>query len=414
MFSRLWTRSRRSDPVIPFVDGEIDLTSDVFVRDPYPTYAALRAEYPVAQVAGGGYVLTRHADIVSALRNPALANAPSRYSVLHASKRGKYPAADLASNILPFLDPPKHTDLRRLVAKAFGNTAKPFDSRIISEAQRAVESIHATTLDAVNSLAAPYAAVVMCAFLGIPVTDAAKLRRWSESFFYLFAPVRDAAVFSKVNDDIAEMRRYFLRQISSGAGDTGQGLIDAMRIVEDSGRRLSEQEIADNALLMFADGVENVRYGVGTVLLTLGDIDPQMWGDIRDLKVVRAATAEALRLNTPVQTIPRVATTEVTISDTTIQAGVPVFLALASANRDANVFENPDVFDIARDQSPALTFGAGRHACIGGYLAETQIVALVHALLARGVRVLTSPEQVEYLTRFGHRWPRHVEITLDT
>ena len=86
----------------------MDLLSPEVVADPYPLYAALRRDHPLAELVQGGYLLTRHADVMAAFTNPDLGNAPSRFSVLAARNRGKYVAADIAANIPPFHDMPEH------------------------------------------------------------------------------------------------------------------------------------------------------------------------------------------------------------------------------------------------------------------------------------------------------------------
>ncbi len=402
----------RNTPIAPG-DGDVDLASDDFFKDPYPCYAALRAERPVAPVIGGGYILTRHADISDALRNPALGNAPSRFSALHTSKRATYPAADLAFHILPFMDPPRHTDVRRRIGKVFGALAKTFESDIVEIAADLLQQAPAgDRLDAIDDLATPFSVKAMCAFVGLPANDAEFLRQWSERFFYLFAPIRNPELFARVNDDVGNMRAYFLDRVTAPIDGVGHGLIGALRAAVDGDPALSVREIADNALLMFADGVENVRYGVGTVLLSLTSYGRDI-GDLTDVTAARTVTAEALRLNTPAQTIPRVVITETRLGGMTVQTGTPIFLALGSANRDPAVFENPDTFDPSRDLSKAITFGAGRHACIGGRLAETLITAFMTALSTRGFQVVTAPSDVTYEPRFGHRWPARVDIRIN-
>ena len=386
---------------------EIDPMAPDFLSDPFPLYERLRSDRPMVRLRSGGWLLTRHADIASALTSPALGNAPSRFSALNARHRDTRVAADLANNILPFMDKPEHIRPRRILSRAVLSGLPEFGEAIGEEARTRVAALAGTSrVDVIGDLASPFATSVMCRFLGVDPGEGPRLKALTESFFRLFAPMTDAGAAARIDADLARFRAFV-----GGLVETAEtGLVARLRETEAGGERLSPQEIVDGAILVFADGVENVEAGIASAVSVLG----RAAGRGATLGAFAAqeddAVAEVLRLETPAQIIPRIVRSETVLHGETLKAETPVFLALGSANRDGAVFEAPDRFRIDRDRAPVLTFGAGRHSCIGSGLAAMQISAMVAALAAAGARHEAGP--TGYLPRFGHRWPVGVALSL--
>ncbi len=405
-------RRRKNEGSRPFSEP-LDLTAASFFHDPYPVYDQLRTQTSAVAVASGGYILTRHADIMRALAEPALGNMPSRFSRLHQRNRGTSAAADVAAHILPFLDGDAHTTRRKLTSSAFGPVFKNAPSITNEAARECVEAVLGqTTLDAVHDLAAPFVQKVMCRLFGFLEADGPQLKTWAESFFFLFAPVTDPERFARVEKDLGDFRSYLAAVLDHRRVTPGDDMISALAKMTIDGVSLTDAEIIDNAILFFADGIENVQYGIGSVLLCLGT-EPAILGRLHTSPdVLKAAVAEALRLETPGQIIPRVAQVDCNVAGRSLKAGTPVFLAFGSANRDPAAFDDPDVFKLDRQQGKSLSFGTGQHSCIGGQLAQMQIAAIVRELASHGVKVRTKPKQARYLHRVAHRWPQTVTISL--
>ncbi len=391
----------------PFASGpprEVALDAQEVFDDPYPVYARLRREAPLAPVRGGGYLLTRYVDIRALLTDTAFGNRPSRFSTLHSRFRDRRVAADLAANILPFLDPPEHTESRRLLAAALRERLRGFDAEIEEVAARFVEAA-AGRCELVSEVAAPYTRALMCRLIGLPESDGPTLADLTGHFFRLFAPLTDAEVVEEVNRGLTAFREL-IRDRRRGApagslltvlGEVGAGA-------------LSEAEIVDGAILVFADGVENVATGAASVLLAA-----HRHGEARAAleaggEAAASAVSEALRLDSPAQIIARVARRETELMGHAVREGVPVFLALGAANRDPEAFDDPDAFRLARNRAAVLTFGAGRHYCLGAGLAEAQIRALTSRLVRRGYELDGPAEGVRYRRRTGHRWPEALPL----
>ncbi|MEM9580966.1 MAG: cytochrome P450 [Pseudomonadota bacterium] len=403
LFAARKARDRAPAPALLRVP--LDLSDPAFVQDPYPSYAWLRTHCPVAEVQGGGFLLSRHADIKAAFTDKRLSNAPSRFSTLAPRNAGKYVAADLASRIPPFQDGDAHRLSRQMISRAFYNAFAGFDRMLEELAQKHVHHLSPQS-DLIADGAMPFALGSMCRFCGITASTE-DMKPLTQAFFHLFAPLRDAQAFESVNDALGTFRQVIAASLDRGPPQGS--LLAELHIFAEGQAGLDRADVVDACLLVFADGVENVEAAVASAFLVFAQADllPGLRSGAVDLD---AAIAEAMRLQTPAQFIPRVAAESFDIHGVQIGKDMPVFLALASGNRDADVFDTPDSFDAGRDLSDVLTFGQGRHRCIGEPLAKAQVAALLKAVLAAGFRAdLTQP--VGYHSRIGHRWPTSVILT---
>ena len=301
----IWPFGRKAAPTPPPI-GPLSLSDAGFFADPYPHYAARRGG-PV-ELAEGGILLLGHAEITAALKNPALGNAPSRFSAVHERFRDSRVAADLANNILPFIDPPRHPALRNAVSRAVSDRLKTFLPELPALADAQVAQTDGR-VEVIEQISSPFATRVMTRFLGLPDAAGPELKQFTESFFRLFAPLSDPDVLEQVNCDLAAFRS-FLRD--HAARDTDGFLSAGSRAAESA---LSEAELIDNAILLFADGIENIERGAASLLALL-----QRENALRE-DGLQAAIAEGLRLETPAQVIPRIAREEIVLGGRTCRAG---------------------------------------------------------------------------------------------
>lgn len=388
------------EPALP-----LDLLRSDFVADPYPTYSWLRAHCPVAEIAGGGYLLTKHADIRAALTDPKLGNAPSRFSTLSARNSEKYVAADLASHISPFLDGDAHVKTRQMTSRAFFNALKGFKGEVEALAKVQVARL-ISNADLVSQGSQPFALNVMCKFCGMDV-DPSQMKILTQAFFHLFAPLRDPEAFVEVNESLSVFRKVIRKSLREGPPQNS--LLSELQTFAKTGDEFSEDQVVDNCLLVFADGVENIEAAAASLLVTFEQFDV-FSGLESDEFSLEQAIHEGLRLQTPAQLIPRVARENICLGGLEIKKDMPVFLALASGNRDALVFDEPDIFNATRDFRKSLTFGQGRHRCIGEPLAMLQLSSFMGALIEVGLRPNTLC--LNYQARIGHRWPRELRLKM--
>ncbi|PYG32575.1 cytochrome P450 [Pelagimonas varians] len=404
---RKWFNAGPREP-LPLPEGAFDLLMPEFVADPNSFYKQMRAQRPLAEIKQGGYLLTRHTDIVAAFSNRDLGNRPSRFSVLSARNRGKYLAAEVAGNIPPFQDMPDHRLSRRALVSATLKTAKEQTPSVFSSAQDCVAQQPCGAVELISAIASPFALETGAALVGFEA-DLEELKRLSTAFFLLFAPIANMTEFQATNQELARARHLLsdaLKQRRAEArGDVISRLIEFQRMEPE----LTDAQILDCALLVFADAVENIEAGIASLIHRF--LTTPGFAEMHREVSVEHLVQEGLRLDTPAQTIPRVAKCDTEICGQMIAQGTPVLLALASANRDETVIPDPDTFNPLRDNS-AISFGMGRHSCIGEHMGKTMIAAMVSALLERGVTLANPAEQISYHARIGHRWPNHLAIVL--
>jgi cytochrome P450 len=358
----------------------LDLTDPAFIADPTPTYAWLRENAPLCAVKSGGYLMTRHADIKAALSGKDLGNAPSRFAALHARNADKYPAAALVANIPPFLDMPEHKLPRQALSRSFHNTVATFADSVDTLAHRHVTAARGMgEIDLITTIAQPFACQTIAQFIGLSAeTD--QIKAATTSFFRLFAPAQDAVTFAQTNAALAKARDLMTGALTAHHAPS---LISNLVAFQADQPDLTDQHIIDNALLVLADGVENIEAGITQAALS-------------DATHLDAPTIRnILAAQSPAQIIPRVCREAFSVHGQDITVGTPVFLALGSANISGDT---------------PIPFGAGRHSCIGESLAVMMVGACARALRDSDAHITAT--DLHYAPMFGHRWPRGVHVTL--
>ena len=382
-----------------------------FVQDPYPLLRRLREEDPVHRSPMGSWVLTRHDDILEALADPRLGNAPSRFGVLSARNRQRSVAANVAHNIIPFLDEPAHAAPRRIISRAFRAQLKQSPPDLSAIAQELLaQKPQGEPLDVLGDYATPFSVRVLSRLLGVPAQDESLLTEWTHWFFYLFSPIPSEEIRARLDEALREFRDYFARLVSDKQRQPGADLISRMLEVREGQAGLDDAALVDTCMLLFSDGIENVDSAIANGVAALSR-NPQELERLRaSPELLPRAVDECLRFETPAQFIGRVALEDLELRGSKIKAQSGVLLVLASANRDPSQFERPDVFDIGRSPNPHLAFGKGRHSCIGGPLVRIEMQVALGELLA--ARPQWEPVETEdaWQARLGHRWIRSLSL----
>lgn len=386
-----------------------DPSSPAFVDDPYATYRELRQSDPVHRSPAGAWVITRYDDVHAALADERLSNAPARYAVVAPRNRERYVCADVAANILPFLDPPEHTELRRTIGRAFVERLRASPPDVPGLGHALVDGWSPGPVDLVGDFASPLSVHVIGSLLGIPERDRPRLERWSETFFYLFASIPSREVRDRLDAELSEFRGYLRGTVAERRQEPREDLISDLVLRVDD-HPAAAAALVDNLMLLFADGVENVDRAIGNAVWSLLQ-DGVAWSRLRDdAGLVPGAVDECLRYETPGQYIARIARTSFELHGTTVSEGDHVLLVLGSANRDEARFAQPDQLDITRDPNPHLAFGRGRHSCLGGPLVERQMHDALFVLLERAPEMRAVASRPRWVPRPAHRWIESVLV----
>ncbi|WP_330181679.1 cytochrome P450 [Nocardia sp. NBC_01503] len=348
-----------------------------FRCDPYPMYRELRTVAPVHKTLGM-WVLTRHADVRTVLldRSFSAGLIPELVSA-QAERLGQGHVARierLGRKSLVFTDNPDHARLRGLVNRVFTAAAvaelRPVAStaatRLLSRARAA------GSLDLIADFAAPLPISVLCEWMALPEELRARVGPWTHDIRFLLEPgLMKAADFARVREVVEEFATALGEVLAERRRRPGTDLISRLRAVRTTGGdALSDEELIFVCVMCFVAGNETTKSLIGNGTLALLRYPDQAALLRQDPDTVGTAVVEALRYDSPLQLTKRLATKDVEIGGRVIRAGDQVLVCLGAANRDPEVFPDPDRFDLTRDTSSQLAFGHGMHGCLGGQLAE--------------------------------------------
>ena len=357
------------------------LIDPVVWADPYPLYEELRTRDAVAKLDDNLWVLSSHEAVHHVLRHPSCSSDERRSTNAIASEEG-YP--ETIGDFMLFMDPPDHTRLRRLVARAFTprqvKFIEPRAESIVAELLDAARD--RGTLDVVSELAHPLALQIICELLGVPFEDRSRFAGWGSALARLVdpgvlrTPEQDAASVAAT----AEFREYFIDLIDTRRARPSDDLLSELIAAEEDGDRLSIDDLVSVCLLVLVAGYETTVNLVGNGVVALLEHRDQ-WdrlgagGDI-----FTTAVNEFLRHDSPVQMVFRTATDDIDVAGRQIASGDAMITFLAAANRDGDVFDDPHRLDVGRTNNPHVAFGGGIHHCLGAALARTEAVAAFRGL----------------------------------
>lgn len=391
-----WLGSSPANESASLLEAELfPADSEKFLANPYPYYERLRKEAPIHRTHEGFLVLSRYHDVVEALGDGRLGNRPSRYSTLHASKAERFACASLARNIMPFLDGPEHKDQRKIIGRLFQKQVKTLESGLPDIARIHLAKLE-SEFEVMADFATPFAREVIDTLLGFPPGE--EVEKWSDLFFYLFTQIPSAEIRDEVNEALTSFRAWIAPLLES----SGTGLVADFRQAIEGGE-LTKEVAIDSLILLFCDGLENVDTGVATGFSLFAE-HPEEWLKLcQNPELIDSAVAECLRYDSPAQYVARTILEDSEWNGIELKKDFNILLLLGSANRDSEVFPEPNRFDIARSPNPHLSFGRGKHSCLGGKLVEKEMRA-VFRKLAIEKRSFERTAAPSWQKRKGHHW----------
>lgn len=372
--------------------------------NPYPLFHRLRTDDPVHYSPFiGGWVLTRYADAIACLRDHRF----SRVAFLDTmrAKFGGQPILQLQAGELAFNDPPIHTVLRGLIAKAFSpgaiEAARP---AIAARVEEALDRLDGTgRMDGIADFAYPLPADAISAMLGVPRGDWNRLRSFVDGVIVSRGIVRTPAMIAEGDRSAREFLDYLRELVKERRARPSSDLLSATIAAEERGRRLTDEEVVTMAEQLFTAGHGTTRNLIGSAILTLLQ-NPMELEKLRDdPDLIDGAIEEVLRFESPTQAPnPQVATAELEIGGRKIAKGDVVTVLIGATNRDPTKFPDPDRFDIARIDGEHLAFSHGTHYCLGASLARLQAQVAVGALIRRmpRLRLATTDLKWKVMGRF--------------
>ncbi|MDA2518720.1 MULTISPECIES: cytochrome P450 family protein [Bacillus cereus group] len=370
------------------IEDGINLASAQFKEDAYEIYKESRKKQPILFVnqveIGKEWLITRYEDALPLLKDNRLKKDWT--NVFSQDIKNMYLSVDNSDHLTTHMlnsDPPNHSRLRSLVQKAFTpKMIAQLDGRIQRIADDLISDIERKgTLNLVDDYSFPLPIIVISEMLGIPKEDQAKFRIWSHA---VIASPETPEEIKETEKQLSEFITYLQYLVDIKRKEPKEDLVSALILAESEGHKLSARELYSMIMLLIVAGHETTVNLITNTVLALLENPNQLQLLKDNPKLIDSAIEEGLRYYSPVEvTTARWAAEPFQIHHQTIQKGDMVIIALASANRDETVFENPEIFDITRENNRHIAFGHGSHFCLGAPLARLEAKIAITTLFNR-------------------------------
>ena len=359
---------------------DIRLLDPGFYADPHPKFRWMREHAPVYwDDTTGIWGLAGYREVMTV----------SKDWKTFGSGKGSRPDSSVPSMIN--FDPPEHNLRRRIVSSGFTPRRvadhEPFLRRKVGELFDAVAG--SGRCDFVRDIATPLPMFMIGELMGLPEADHEQLLHWSDLFATGGDEVRD-----EIPEAVLAYAEYIKRAIAERRGQGGEDLVSLVVDAEIEGRRLGDDDLVFETMLILVGGDETTRHVISGGLEALLRNPDQLEALRRDRSLLAGAVEEMLRWVTPIQNMNRTASRDVELGGQAIREGDRLLLLYPSANRDAGVFTDPDHFDVRRSPNDHVAFGGfGRHHCLGAQLARLELRVVFDELLDRWSEVaLETPD----------------------
>ena len=370
-----------------------DLTAPSVFDDPNPVYDAIRDHVSVHwNESLRGWVVTRHADVKSALKDARLSVEKLEP---FAERVGGDPHSDIQvmaralADWMVFKDPPRQAELRRAMQNAFmardTPVLEPMIGAIVDEMLDELMPVddRRVHVDLVERFAQKVPSIVISDLFGLPREERAELNAWSHQLSdFVLASVDAADRRETAAAVVVKMVARFHRLIRDHRASHPMPENFTSLLLRD-GAHLSDDEIVHTLILVLFAGHETTANLIASGMLTLIRAPKLMGALAEQPDLIEAAVEEFLRLDGPVHMVFRIAKQPVRYAGVDIPAGDRLYLVLNAANRDPTVFDRPDAVDLARRRFQHVSFGPGTHMCLGAPLARLVARIALQGLLAR-------------------------------
>jgi cytochrome P450 len=390
------------------------------VEDPaeevFAWFRSMQAEHPVHRDDNGLWHVFTYADVARVLSDPSTFSSDDRAFNPRQEDIDRFSQGSIVN-----LDPPRHRQLRSLVAQVFTpRVIAGLTGRIEEITRELLDRVRdRETFDLVDTLAYPLPVTVIAQLLGIPAQDMPLFRRWAEGLFSIQGVDSSTLPSEELNAQVApiirEMNTYLLEQIRARRRRPTDDLIGRLTGARVDGEGLQDDEIVGFAGVLLLAGHVTTTALLGNAVLCL-DRHPEALAELRaDCALLPDAIEEVLRYRSPFPRLSRVTTCEVGLGDQVIPAARLVMPWVGAANRDPARFADPERFDIHRQTAGQLAFGHGIHFCIGAPLARLESRIALGMLLDRYREIAVDRAATQYNNPWTMVAPRRlpVHVTAD-
>lgn len=357
------------------------------IQDPYKMYKRLRDEAPIYQASNGDYIITRYEHVKEVLAsNNFHTGVRLDWLESHTSQLDKYNLKTSALKeameaFLLFINPPNHTRIRGFISRVWDD--RDIDTHIKGNIDKLLQSCHGT-FDFIDSYAKPLPTMTISSILGISQEETLALKSKTDHFFKLLDVYVSLKELRSILECVKELTDFLKNTIEEKKEKKDSGLIS--KIIEQNKKEknlLTDTEVMSVCFLLFSGGTETSIGLIGNGMLALLQhekvikqlrADPSLWDN---------AIEEILRYDAPAQLSVRKTVKDFKIDKFTISANSTVVVSMGSANRDESKFDKSDQFRLERSKNPHLSFGGGRHYCLGDWLGRKQTNMALQAFIQK-------------------------------
>jgi cytochrome P450 len=379
--------------------------------DIHALYGHVRKNEPVCPVrmpfGDPSLLVTRYEDVKSVFADPRF-----RRSVPEGLDQPRV-TPDLVPLGLMDMDPPDHTRIRRLIAASF---TAPRAERLRPATERLANSLLDSMIDSgppadlVRDFAVSLPLGVICDLLGVPYEDRDRFHHWIVEVNRLVGGDGGQAR----TDSLTELLAYFGELIQRRRVEPTDDMIGELVLAHDEGDKLSEDELVFLCMVLLIAGYETSANEIANFAYVLFT-HPDQLALLKERPALLPNAVEELLRFTPLTVsaaYPRYATVDIELAGGTVPAGSPVLTSTNAANRDPDVFDEPDRLDLTRPAPRHLAFGHGSHHCAGAPLARMELQVALGTLLQRmpGIGLAGEPEAVKWTTGLLFRGPERLPV----
>ncbi len=401
----------------------LDLLSPELTADPYPALAALREEDPVHwSEKHGAWLVGRYDDVVAAFMDKRLSSnrvAPLLDAMDDERRATVGPVLEMIKGWMVVTDPPEHTRLRRLAARAFSpQRVAATEGRI----QRLVDELLGDFIegghsDLVAHFTYPLPATVIAELIGAPPEDRDRFKSWSHDLSLVAFGAGGAARpdrHERAMRGLQELLGYFEQQIDRARRHpSDDNMISGLLEGDADGNVLTDEEMKAMCALMLFAGHETTTTLISTGVVTLLQRPDQLAALQADPALATTTVEEILRYEGAIKVLIRLVTEDLELRGKRIEAGQRVYVLPGSANRDPERFADPDTVDITRKPNPHVAFGKGVHACIGAQLARIESRVALGSIFRRLPNLRLADRPLEWTPSLASRALREVHVEHD-
>jgi cytochrome P450 len=278
-----------------------------------------------------------------------------------------------------------HSRLRRLLSSRFTpRSVENFRPRMREVANELLDAMAAhDSCDFMEAFAKPYSWRLLCEFVGIPSSALANVQKWNADIALMFG-LSVTENYARIHTALLNLQTFLDELVAARRRAPENDLLSDLVSAGEAGDVLTDTELRALVITLMSAGSDTTNHQLGHILVTFMD-HPEQWVRLaKQPTLAIPAVEEAIRISpASILGVPRIATEEGTWNGLRISPGQVLLPVTGSANRDAAVFEQADVFDISRKGPPHLTFGGGIHYCLGAVMARTQLQEALTALAGR-------------------------------